>query len=102
MNRAVSLLSHDILSDALQERCNPILPLRDLKIVKAKVIRSPKLDTQKLFDLHGKVPESMEDKPRVVEVAPVVAAAAATAARICCCCCDRLMQSRSAWPAPEG
>jgi small subunit ribosomal protein S3Ae len=80
MNRAVSLLSHDILSDALQERCNPILPLRDLKIVKAKVIRSPKLDTQKLFDLHGKVPESMEDKPRVVEVAPVVAAAAATAA----------------------
>jgi len=74
LNRAVSLLSHDILTDSLQERCNPILPIRDLKIVKAKVVRSPKLDTQKLVESHVKIPESVEDKARVVEVAAVVAA----------------------------
>jgi small subunit ribosomal protein S3Ae len=78
LNRVVSLLAHDILSDNLFERCNPILPLRDLKIHKAKVVRSPKIDTQKVLELHGKVPESSEDKPRIVEAAPVVAAAAAT------------------------
>ena len=76
LNRVVSLLAHDILSDSLMERCNPIIPLRDLKVYKAKVIRSPKIDTQKVLDLHGKVPESMEDKPRIVETAPVAAAAA--------------------------
>jgi small subunit ribosomal protein S3Ae len=74
LNRAVSLLAHDILTDALQERCNPILPIRDLKIVKCKVIRSPKLDTAKLVESHQKIPESNEDKARVVEVAAVVAA----------------------------
>merc|ERR1712000_447247 len=81
LNRVVSLLAHDILSDNLMERCNPIMPLRDLKIQKAKVVRSPKIDTQKVLDLHGKLPESMEDKPRIVEAAPIVAAteAAATA-----------------------
>lgn len=80
LNRAVSLLSHDILSDALQERCNPILPLRDLKICKAKLIRSPKQDVSKLIEIHGKLPESMEDKPRIIETAPIVAAIAAAAA----------------------
>jgi small subunit ribosomal protein S3Ae len=80
LHRAVSLLAHDILSDALLERCNPILPLRDLKIFKAKVIRSPKIDTQKLLEFHGKVPESNEDKARIVETAPIVVAEAAAAA----------------------
>jgi len=80
LNRVVSLLAHDILSDSLLERCNPIVPLRDLKIYKAKVIRSPKLDVAKLLDAHGKVPESNEDKPRVVETAPIVAAVEAAAA----------------------
>jgi len=78
LNRAVSLLAHDILSDALFERCNPILPLRDLKIFKAKVIRSPKLDVQKLIDMHSKIPDSNEDKPRIVQAAPTVVAAATT------------------------
>jgi len=79
LNRAVSLLAHDILSDALLERCNPILPLRDLKIYKARIVRSPKLDIAKLIDAHGKVPDSMEDKPRIIETAPIVAAVAAAA-----------------------
>lgn len=79
LNRAVSLLSHDILSNNLLERCNPILPLRDLKIFKAKVIRSPKLDVQKLLEIHGRVPESIEDKPRIVTTAAVVAPAATEA-----------------------
>jgi len=79
LNRAVSLLAHDILSDSLLERCNPILPLRDLKIYKAKVIRSPKVDTAKVLEAHGKVPESNEDKARVIETAPIVAALAAAA-----------------------
>lgn len=76
LNRAVSLLSHDILTDALQERVNPILPVRDLKIVKCKVVRSPKLDGAKLIESHNKIPESQEDKARVVEVAPVAVVAA--------------------------
>jgi len=79
LNRTVSLLAHDILSGALLERCNPILPLRDLKIYRAKVVRSPKLDVAKLLEAHGKVPESNEDKPRIVETAPIVAAVAAAA-----------------------
>ena len=77
INRAVSLLSHDILADALLKRCNPILPLRDLKIVKTKVIRAPKHDSAKIIESHFKIPESNEDKPRIVEAAPVVAAAPA-------------------------
>jgi small subunit ribosomal protein S3Ae len=80
IHRAVSLLAHDILSDSLLERCNPIMPLRDLKVIKAKVLRSPKLDVAKLVEAHGKVPDSMEDKPRIVEAAPIVAALAAAAA----------------------
>lgn len=79
LNRVVSLLAHDILSTNLFERCNPILPLRDLKVCKVKVIRSPKLDAQKVFDLHGKIPASLEAEARIVEEAPVVAAVAAAA-----------------------
>ena len=80
LNRAVSLLSHDILATALQERCNPIIPLRDLKIYKVKVVRSPKLDSQKLIESHQKIPDSNEDKPRIVETAVVVAPAGGGAA----------------------
>jgi len=79
LNRAVSLLAHDILSDSLLERCNPIVPLRDLKIYKAKVIRSPKLDVAKVLEVHGKVPDSNEDKPRIIETAPIAVAVAAAA-----------------------
>lgn len=76
LNRAVSLLSHDILANALTERVNPILPVRDLKIFKVKVVRSPKIDIAKFLESHGKFPDSQEDKPRVVETAPIVAAVA--------------------------
>jgi small subunit ribosomal protein S3Ae len=80
LNRAVSLLAHDILSDALIQRCNAIIPLRDLKIYKVKVIRPPKVDLQKLQEQFGNVKQSAEDKPRIVEVAPVAAPAAAAPA----------------------
>lgn len=79
INQAVTLLKEDILSDAVFRRCNPIVPLRDVKIVKVKVIRTPKFDGQKLLDAHGTIPISHEADARVVEEAAPAAAVAATA-----------------------
>jgi len=69
INQAVTLLKEDILADNLQRRCNPILPLRDLKIQTVKVIRTPKFDGQKLVDAHGIIPASKEADARIVEEA---------------------------------
>jgi len=76
LSKCVTLLTQEILAEKLQKRVHPILPVRDLKVFKAKVIRTPKYDAKSLVELHGKVPESQEDKARVVEAAPVAAAAA--------------------------
>jgi small subunit ribosomal protein S3Ae len=77
INQAVTQLTQDVLSDALYKRCNPILPLRDVKIRKVKVIRTPKLDIQTLALAHGEIPASKEGEARVAEVAaePVAVAA---------------------------
>lgn len=80
LNQAVTQLTQDILSDHLSKRCNPIMPIRDLKIRKVKVIRTPKLDTQRLLDSHGVVPESIEGQARIVEVAAEAVAAPAAEA----------------------
>jgi small subunit ribosomal protein S3Ae len=72
----VSQLTSDALQDSLHRRCNPILPLRDVKVTKVKVIRQPKLDVQKLLDSHGAVPASVEGEARLVEEPAVEAAAA--------------------------
>jgi len=69
LNKAVTQLTQDVLADHLAKRCNPILPLRDVKIRKVKVTRTPKQDAQKLLDSHGTVPESLEGQARIVEVA---------------------------------
>jgi small subunit ribosomal protein S3Ae len=67
INQAVTLMTQDILSDQIHKRCNPIVPLRDVKIRKVKVIRTPKLDAQKLLDAHGnKIPASVEEQARIV------------------------------------
>jgi small subunit ribosomal protein S3Ae len=79
LNKVVTLLATEILASKLEKRVNPILPIRDLKVFKAKVIRSPKYDSKALLDIHGTVPESFEDKARVVEAAPIAAAPAAEA-----------------------
>lgn len=80
LQKVVTLLTQEILADKLEKRVKGILPVRDLKIFKVKVIRTPKYDAKLLLDSHGKVPESLEDKARVVEAAPVAAAAPADAA----------------------
>ena len=69
INQAVTLLTQDILADSLFKRCNPIVPLRDVKIFKAKVIRTPKFDAQKLLDSHGVIPVSHEGETKEVEEA---------------------------------
>jgi small subunit ribosomal protein S3Ae len=69
LNQAVTLLTQDILADSLFKRCNPIVPLRDVKIFKAKVIRTPKFDAQKLLDSHGILPVSHEGETKEVEEA---------------------------------
>lgn len=67
----VKMLTTDVLINSIAARCNPILPLRDVKFTKVKTIRRPKLDVQKLLDSHGAIPESDEGKERVIiEVAP--------------------------------
>eukprot|EP00331_Platyophrya_macrostoma_P001903 CAMPEP_0176424694 /NCGR_PEP_ID=MMETSP0127-20121128/10974_1 /TAXON_ID=938130 /ORGANISM="Platyophrya macrostoma, Strain WH" /LENGTH=261 /DNA_ID=CAMNT_0017805769 /DNA_START=34 /DNA_END=819 /DNA_ORIENTATION=- len=77
INQAVTQLTQDVLSDALFKRCNPILPLRDVKIRKVKVIRTPKVDIPALEVAHGEIPESKEAEPRgeAVVAAPVAVAA---------------------------
>jgi len=75
INQAVTQLTQDTLSDTLYKRCNPILPIRDVKIRKVKVVRTPKFDMQKLLDAHGNIPASIEADARIVEVAAEPAAA---------------------------
>jgi len=69
INEAVKLLTQDILSALLMKRCDPIVPIRDLKIRRVKVIRTPKFDAQRLLDAHGEIPKSIEDQGREVAVA---------------------------------
>jgi small subunit ribosomal protein S3Ae len=69
IDQAVPLLTSDALVDSLHRRCNPILPLRDVKLTKVKVIRQPKLDVAKLLDSHGDIPATKEGEARIVEVA---------------------------------
>jgi len=80
LQKVVTLLTQEILADKLEKRVRPILPIRDLKILKAKVIRTPYYDVKALLEAHGTLPESMEDKARVIEAAPVAAAPAAAEA----------------------
>jgi small subunit ribosomal protein S3Ae len=80
LNGAVTQITQDILADVLAKRCNPIVPLRDLKIRKVKVVRTPKIDAQRLLDSHGAIPETMEGQARIVEVAAEAPAAEAPAA----------------------
>nr|CCC93565.1 putative 40S ribosomal protein S3A [Trypanosoma congolense IL3000] len=77
INEAVTLLARNILRDRLEKSCNPIVPLRDLRIRKVKTIRTPKFDAQALLAAHGKIPTSAEGVARVVEEAqePAVDAA---------------------------
>jgi len=81
INDAVTSMTNDALVATLTSRCNPIIPLRDIKIRKVKVLRTPVLDIKTLSDAHGGesgVPESLEDKPRVAEeAAPAQAVAVA-------------------------
>jgi small subunit ribosomal protein S3Ae len=80
IDQAVTQLTSDALQDSLHRRCNPIIPLRDVKVTKVKVIREPKLDMQKLFDSHGVIPASLEGEARIVEEPAVEVAAEAPAA----------------------
>lgn len=80
INDAVKLLTRDLLTNVLTKRCNPIVPLRDLRIRKVKVVRTPKFDAQMLLSAHGDIPASIEADAREVEEvveAPAVEAAAA-------------------------
>lgn len=80
INAAVKILTRDLLSNTLSRRCNSIVPIRDLRIRKVKVIRSPKFDAQVLLNAHGDIPVSIEADAREVEEvieAPAVETAAA-------------------------
>lgn len=79
IDQAVASLTSDSLVDSLHRRCNPILPLRDVKLTKVKVVRQPKLDVGKLLDSHGDIPASKEAEARIVEEAVEEAAPVAAA-----------------------
>eukprot|EP00758_Cryptobia_borreli_P005687 Tbor_TRINITY_DN4964_c0_g1::TRINITY_DN4964_c0_g1_i2::g.9836::m.9836/K02984/RP-S3Ae, RPS3A; small subunit ribosomal protein S3Ae len=76
ITEVVDSLTQDTLSDAIIKRCNPILPIRDVKVTKVKVIRKPKLDMAKLMECHGEIPESNEGVIQEVEAAEEAAPAA--------------------------
>jgi small subunit ribosomal protein S3Ae len=71
INQATKLITQDTLVDAIAKRCNPIFPLRDVKIRRVKVLRFPKFELGKLLDAHGTIPASSEEAAvgREVEVA---------------------------------
>merc|ERR1712146_640417 len=48
INDAVTMLMNDVLVDEMSKRCNAIVPLRDVKFSKVKVIRTPKFEMAKL------------------------------------------------------
>ncbi|CAD2214641.1 small subunit ribosomal protein S3Ae [Angomonas deanei] len=74
INEAVNQITRDTLADALAARCNPIVPIRDLRIRKVKVIYFPKSDAQTIANAHGEIPVSKEADERQVEEAVEVAA----------------------------
>lgn len=80
ISEAVALLTRDILADNLFKRCNPIVPMRDLRISKVKVVRTPKYDPQALLTAHGAIPASIEGETveveEAAEAAPAVQATA--------------------------
>ena len=69
ITKAVNDLTHDVISDLLFKRCNPLLPLRDVKIRKIKMLRTPRVDREELLKNHGEIPESKEGLVAEVEVA---------------------------------
>ena len=76
INGAVKLFTQDTLKNSIFKLCNPLFPLRDLKLRKVKVIKYPKFELGKLNESHDPLPQSVEELGRVVEeAAPVVAAA---------------------------
>jgi len=79
INRTVTELTHDTLTDTLYKRCNAIVPLRDVKLTKVKLLRAPRFDPQKLADAHGELPVSTEDQARIVVAAPEAVVEAASA-----------------------
>jgi len=64
---AVRCMTDGSLAKKVEARVNPILPVRDLKIRRVKSIRMG--DGKGLLEAHGKVPDTIEDQPRVVEQA---------------------------------
>merc|ERR1711991_908908 len=74
INDAVTMLMNDVLVDEMSKRCNAIVPLRDVKFSKVKVIRTPKFEMAKLYDAHGEIPASKEGEAREVEEAEEPAA----------------------------
>jgi len=73
INKAVEVLLNDVLVSTMHRRCNAIVPLRDVKLLKVKVIRTPKVEISKLLEIHGEVPESKEAEAREVVEADEVA-----------------------------
>ena len=72
INTVVRTMTDGSLAKKVESRVNPILPIRDLKIRKVKTVRFG--DNKGLLEAHGKIPESIEDQPRIVEQAVEVAA----------------------------
>ena len=66
LNQVVDSLCNFSVIKKLQRRCSAIFPIRDLKIRKVKVIRNG--DIKNIMDIHEKVPVSIEDQPRIVDV----------------------------------
>jgi small subunit ribosomal protein S3Ae len=69
INEATKIILNDVLVDELSKKCNAILPLRDVKFAKVKVIRTPKFEAVKLYEAHGEIPESKEADAREVQEA---------------------------------
>jgi len=53
----------DAIALAIQKECRKIYPLQHVHIRKVKVLKTPKLDTPKLLELHGDVSTALAPVP---------------------------------------
>ena len=67
INTAVRCMTDGSLAKKVESRINPILPVRDLRIRRVKTVRFG--DKVSINDAHGKIPDSIEDQPRIVDQA---------------------------------
>jgi len=74
----VSKFIPDAIALAIQKECRKIYPLQNVFIRKVKVLKAPKVETQKLLELHGETSNTAANAPATSTTATTEATTAPT------------------------